>query len=414
MPKNKATKSVWDPEVAVEQNHYNWFGEPVFSKARTTPAKTEMGMIDLFSGCGGFSVGFRMAGFVPLLAVDIHKPSLDTYAENHPEAATFLGDIRKISPEQIKATLGKNKVAVVVAGVPCQGFSLCNRKRHDNDARNFLFEEFIRIVKFFKPPFVLLENVSGMKSAAGGKFVEDIEAAIEELGYSVDHRMLSALEHGVPQKRERLFFFGALPGYEIRWPVPTYGPGKKPYRTVSDAIGDLPPLGNAEEVTKYKVSPKAEYQVLMRDSGGVLTNHEAPNHPDETIEKIRNTKPGEPMYPKFKQRIRLSLHDPSPTQVSGGIRPQFSFGHPTQPRGLSVRERCRIQSFPDSFHVHGGIVQGRVQTGNAVPPLLAKAVATKIAEALKHDRKADNYLPKKPRQMVFKTQTGVPLESAGD
>jgi DNA (cytosine-5)-methyltransferase 1 len=107
-----------------------------------------------------------------------------------------------------------------------------------------------------------------------------------------------------------------------------------------------------------------------------------PNHPLETIEKIKNTKPGEPMYPKFKQRIRLAWDIQSPTQVSGGIRPQFQFGHPEDARGLTIRERCRIQSFPDDFIVKGGIVQGRVQTGNAVPPLLAKALAQAIKEYL--------------------------------
>ena len=106
-----------------------------------------------------------------------------------------------------------------------------------------------------------------------------------------------------------------------------------------------------------------------------LTNHKAPNHPQDTIEKIKNTKPGFPMYPKFKQRIRLAWDIQSPTQVSGGIRPQFQFGHPSDSRGLTIRERCRLQSFPDHFVVSGGIVQGRVQTGNAVPPFLAKAVA---------------------------------------
>ena len=113
-----------------------------------------------------------------------------------------------------------------------------------------------------------------------------------------------------------------------------------------------------------------------------LTCHQAPNHPQDVIEMIHNTKQGEPLYARFKQRIRLSLTDQSPTQVSGGIRPSFQFGHPTDDRGLTIRERCRIQSFPDNFYVHGGIVQGRVQTGNAVPPLLAKAVALAIKEYL--------------------------------
>ena len=116
----------------------------------------------------------------------------------------------------------------------------------------------------------------------------------------------------------------------------------------------------------------------MRGECAELLNHAAPTHPEETIKKIAATRPGEPMYPKFRQRIRLDWDAPSPTQVSGGIRPQFQFGHPRDARGLTVRERCRIQSFPDRFEIRGGTVQGRVQTGNAVPPLLAFAVANAL------------------------------------
>lgn len=124
---------------------------------------------------------------------------------------------------------------------------------------------------------------------------------------------------------------------------------------------------------------------MMRknNESGKLVNHKAPNHPDDTIKKIASTKPGKPMYPKFKQRIRLAWDILSPTQVSGGIRPQFQFGHPEDTRGLSVRERCRLQSFPDNFTIEGGTVQGRVQTGNAVPPLLAQAVAKALLIYLK-------------------------------
>ena len=113
-----------------------------------------------------------------------------------------------------------------------------------------------------------------------------------------------------------------------------------------------------------------------------LTNHQAPNHPADVIKMIANTAQGAPLYEKYHQRIRLSMNDLSPTQVSGGIRPSFQFGHPTDARGLTIRERCRIQSFPDKFVISGGIVQGRVQTGNAVPPLLAKAVALAIRQYL--------------------------------
>jgi DNA (cytosine-5)-methyltransferase 1 len=131
-----------------------------------------------------------------------------------------------------------------------------------------------------------------------------------------------------------------------------------------------------------------DFQRLMRaKSDGILWNHEAPDHPQDTIERIRNTNPGQPMYQAFKQRIRLHPERPSPTQVSGGIRPQFQFGHPTDARGLTIRERARLQSIPDHVNFAGGLVQGRVQTGNAVPPLMARALGKALARALRASKK---------------------------
>jgi DNA (cytosine-5)-methyltransferase 1 len=201
----------------------------------------------------------------------------------------------------------------------------------------------------------------------------------------VKSKLLYAPDYGVPQKRSRLIFVGIRDeDFDFNLIQKTHGPEtNKPYVTIKDAIGDLPSLKPKETKKKYKTEPFSEYQELMRiKTNGSVECHTAPNHPKDTIEKIKNTIPGEPMYPKFKQRIRLAWDIQSPTQVSGGIRPQFQFGHPEDARGLSIRERCRIQSFPDDFIVKGGIVQGRVQTGNAVPPFLAKAVALAIKKYL--------------------------------
>jgi DNA (cytosine-5)-methyltransferase 1 len=202
----------------------------------------------------------------------------------------------------------------------------------------------------------------------------------------VKSKLLFAPDYGVPQSRTRLVFIGIRnQEFDFNDIIKTHGPGtEKPYVTVKDAIGDLPRLKTNQSADKYSDEPFSDYQRLMRNNvkSNKLANHKAPNHPKEVIEKIKNTKPGEPMYPKFKQRIRLAWDIQSPTQVSGGIRPQFQFGHPSDNRGLTIRERCRLQSFPDNFIVSGGIVQGRVQTGNAVPPLLAKAIALAITKYL--------------------------------
>lgn len=376
-------KDVWDKSVKVEENGYYWKKEPIFTKGGDIPTDKPI-VVELFSGCGGTSLGFEMAGFEVVLGCDIHAPSIQTFKANHPNSSTILGDVKKVNPDTIKQLLNGRRLDVIIAGVPCQGFSLNNRKRHEDDDRNMLYKEFVRFIEVLQPRVVVLENVSGMKST--GNFVEDIERDLSRAGkMKVKSKMLFAPDYGVPQKRSRLIFVGIKDKeFDFNLIKKTHGPGTdNHYVTIKEAIGDLPSLKPKETKKKYKTDPFSDYQKLMRiNSNGTLQGHTAPNHPKGTIEKIKNTKPGESMYPKFKQRIRLDWDIQSPTQVSGGIRPQFQFGHPEDARGLTIRERCRIQSFPDNFIVKGGIVQARVQTGNAVPPLLAKAVALAIKKYL--------------------------------
>lgn len=378
-------ENIWAKDVKVEENGYYWKGEPIVTKGKITSEDKPI-VVELFCGCGGTSLGFEQAGYEIAIGCDIHKPSIATFKTNHPNVTSILGDVKKVSPELVLQNLNNRKVDVLIGGVPCQGFSLNNRKRHEDDERNLLYKEFIRFVKALQPKVVVLENVSGMKST--GDFVKTIEKELSEAGnMNVKSKLLFAPDYGVPQSRTRLVFIGirGISEFDFNEIIKTHGAEAGiPYLTVKDAIGDLPSLQPNEAASKYLLEPFSEYQKLMRQSitNNKLTNHKAPNHPKDVIEKIKNTEPGKPMYPKFKQRIRLAWDIQSPTQVSGGIRPQFQFGHPSDNRGLTIRERCRIQSFPDDFIVTGGIVQGRVQTGNAVPPLLAKAVALAIKKYL--------------------------------
>lgn len=379
-------RNVWRKDVQVEESSYYWKGKPILIPGKLKNNKKPI-VVELFCGCGGTSYGFKMAGYEIVLGLDIHTPSILSFKKNHIDAATLLGDVKKISPLIIKDYLGDQKVDVLIAGVPCQGFSLNNRKRHHNDERNFLYKEFIRFLKVLEPRAVILENVVGLRTTSNGEFALNIEREISEVGdMKVNSSVLFAPDYGVPQRRSRLVFVGIRGKNEFDFEsiVKTNGPdAKKDYVTVHEAIADLPRLKAGEEDSKYISAPFSEYQNIMRKkSNSIIYNHRAPNHPLKTIEKIGKTMPGSPMYPKFKQRIRLAWEIQSPTQVSGGIRPQFQFGHPRDQRGLTIRERCRLQSFPDEFIVEGGIVQGRVQTGNAVPPLLAKALALALKRYL--------------------------------
>ena len=381
--------NVWDSSVPVEKSAYLCGNDVSFFNIENfqhDPSK--LTMLDLFCGAGGFAVGCSWAGFESVFGVDYFEPAMETWCENHKHSIGCLGDIRKIDPKKIKDFLlskGVSHINMITGGVPCQGFSRANRKHNDNDERNFLFLEYIKYVDIFKPDCIILENVSGMRSTAGGHFENEIKKQMELLDYTVTISLLQAADFGVPQFRSRLIFVGIRNDSGLKkpfvFPKGTFTPST--YRTVQDAFSDLPELLPSQKKSKYKTEPMNDYQAFLRgcikefdiDEPKELFNHAAPNHPLETIRMIKNTPQGKPMYEKFKQRIRLNLKSPSPTQLAGGIRPSFQFGHPIEARGLSTRERARIQSFPDSYIFKGGIVQERVQTGNAVPPLLIYNIA---------------------------------------
>ena len=385
---------VWSNAVPVEKSSYLQDEGVLFlNKSNVKIERDKLKMLDLFCGAGGFAVGAEWSGFQSVFGVDHLEPAIRTWMHNHPHALGCLADIRKVDPVAVRDMLaekGVDHIDLITGGVPCQGFSRANRKHTDTDERNFLFLEYMRFVRTFDPPYIILENVSGMRSTAGGHFESEIKHYMEGLGYTVSVKLVNAASYGVPQIRQRLLFIGVKHGVGLTEPYefPPVQFDEGHFRTVGDAISDLPPLGNDETKVRYEVDPQNEYQVLMRKTHvdaktGQLYNHAAPNHPQETIERIGNTVPGEPMYPMFQQRIRLRMDRPSPTQLAGGIRPQFQFGHPLQPRGLSIRERARIQSFPDDYEFMGGTVQERVQTGNAVPPLLVRSITQPIARDLK-------------------------------
>lgn len=390
--------------MSIEKNRHTWTKTPVYNAPRIPVNFEGPTVIDLFCGAGGLSLGMEEAGFMPLLAVDINEQSLETYRRNHPFTHTILGDMRKLTEtdipfsdileeeyssetlSEIHSRIGNPDVDLITAGIPCQGFSLSNKKQDDDDERNYLFQEFIKAVQTFTPNAVLIENVSSMQAAKDGAFVSDICSCLETLGYTVDYTVLSADEYGVPQKRERLFFIGYKTDEEteidINFPSPI-----DDSVTVEDAISDLAQLQSGETKRTYAHSPENTFQEDMRreTSGTSVSNHSAPNHQSQTIERIKETDPGDPMYERFTQRVRLPKDDQSPTIVSGGIRPQFQFGHPFENRGLTVRERARLQSFPDWYTFTGGVTQGRVQTGMAVPPKLAEALGNEIYRTLKRN-----------------------------
>ncbi len=392
----KSKGNAWDPTVPPEESPYNHKGNPIlkrrFAKGEAHSEKGAPTLIDLFSGAGGFSVGFERAGFKTILGLDIHRAAAETFMRNFPTAGFILGDARGVPIELVLEATAGLRPDVITAGVPCQGFSLNNRKRHADDRRNYLFLEVIRFAEALRPKVLVIENVPGMastrKASTDPSFVHEVASAIEELGYEMSFGRLNAADYGVPQTRKRVFFVGVERGLRFEWPEPLLGPAsseKRPYVSVWEAIGDLPPLEPGESRAEYTTEAHSAYARLVRAGAPRLFNHEAPFHDERTLKRIAGARPGEPLYESFRQRIRLDPNRPSPTVIAGGIRPQFLFAHPFQNRGLTVREQARLQSFPDTFVFEGGMAQGRVLTGNAVPPLLAEALAGAIKRALGGD-----------------------------
>ena len=383
----------------VESSSYYWDDEPIIFNPNEEIDSYKPTLVDLFCGMGGSSIGFEMAGFETIMGLDIHKPSIQTFKKAHPKSSVILGDIKKIIEiegenkdtiieNELKKRLKGRNLDVLMAGIPCQGFSLANKKRNVYDERNSLFFYLIECIKILKPKIVVIENVSGLTTLEKGLFVETIKEHLIELGYPfVTNKIINSAEYGVPQNRRRVLFVAQKEGKTFNWPKPIRK--KSEFVTIKEAIDDLPSLENNQIKNHYKKNKElSEYQKKMRRTDSkIVHNHKSPKHPNETIMRIKNTKQGHSMYENYKQRIRLSWNELSPTQVSGGIRPQFQFGHPKDNRGLSIRERCRIQSIPDDIEVMGGIVQGRVQTGNAVPPILAKVIGEKIRECLNEEDK---------------------------
>jgi len=369
----------------------------------------KLNVVDLFCGAGGLSIGFEMAGFEIVVGIDIEASFLKSFNSAHPGAVAIKEDLNKNKVKEMLKThdINAEEVHVVIGGPPCQGFSTVGNRMID-DPRNNLVREFARAVKELKPPIFLMENVPGlasMKNGVGELIVEELLKVFEDLGYKTVYNILVAADYGVPQLRKRLFFVGIRRDLNasFSWPNRTHFPktslqshmseGKK-YVTVREAISDLPSLKAGEEKVEYKSPPKNDYQKWARMGCKNLLNHKTPNHSEIVLERIRNIPPGgnhsnlptelklKSGYPNIYGRLRWDEPADTITGNFGCASAPGRFIHPEDDRVLSVREGARLQSFPDKIEFFGSLSQQYKQVGNAVPPLLAKAVANSIKSTL--------------------------------
>jgi DNA (cytosine-5)-methyltransferase 1 len=388
---------------------------------KPTKPRTPLRTIDLFCGAGGITEGFRQADYVCLYGNDCMAEAVDTFKLNHPEAWGDTRSIEDVKPAHVRErlTLQKGELDVLVGGPPCQGFSINAPERFLRDPRNKLFKDYVRFLEEFEPKTFLFENVPGLLSLGDGKVLTQVLKEFGRLGYHVTTKILFAAHYGVPQERWRLILLGSKYGV-IDPPEPThYAIGRANFRggrtmtfkltppdadrllpaiTVGDAIGDLPRLemGEGAEVIGYTNPPVTAYaRAIHNTAEGVTFNHFAARLSKQNAERMKYIKPGgswrdipHDLLPKGMQRARKSDH----TKRYGRLRNDGLAGTvltkcdphwgavflPDQNRSLTVREAARFQSFPDSYRFLGARVSQYEQVGNAVPVLMARAIAERI------------------------------------
>ena len=350
-------------------------------------------VIDLFAGVGGLSLGFEMAGFEVALANESDPSIAEAYKKNRPGTKIIVEDITKLPVEE---TFGpyEGKVTIVIGGPPCQGFSQKGMRKSINDPRNFLFRYYFEVVENVKPEYFVIENVPNLLTTENGYFKDEIVELFSGIGYAVSCGVLCAADFGVPQDRHRTCIMGKLGADEpIELPKPN-----GTHTTIWDAISDLSYLesGEGAEEQGYRNEPQSDYQKLLRDGSSELCNHIATRHSKVTLERLRMIAPecGKEMLPEEhhtksiysgtwcrmkKDGIAKTITTRYDTPSSG------EFTHPYLDRAITTREAARIQSFPDTFHFYGSKSSQMKQVGNAVPPLLGKAIAERILDDMKND-----------------------------
>lgn len=397
-------------------------------------------VLDTFAGAGGFSLGFHLTGKYNIIgAIEFDQWAADTFAYNHPEAKVIVGDIKQVSDEDLLSNFG-GKVDILLGGPPCQGFSIANKNAGDpKDPRNSLFREFVRTAKVLDPKVVIMENVPNLIKAKteSGDFVLDIiKSELTSLGYYVQHKIVDATDYGVPQIRKRLVIIASKEDFEQYYPDATYTTQNinssdlfsselKPCPTLWDAISDLPDIEACEGAEEMDYTKEAcnDFQRMLRGNCSKVYNHQAMKHSKRMIERFKATQWGQsassldlPDELKPRKRNSKEVADTVYGQNNRRMYPfkqchtiaasfYANFVHPYKNRNFTAREGARIQTFPDWYKFLGRPTlpskkllerEGRLdelhlcqynQIGNAVPPLMAKAIAENIYIQLSKQKK---------------------------
>lgn len=375
---------------------------------RRDNANHDLTMVDLFCGAGGLSLGFVQEGFYAGLANDIEPCCVDTYAHNHPETPRdhiILGDIREVVAD-LEELMGNIDVDVVVGGPPCQGFSTANRQRLIDDPRNYLYKNYIEVVKKLQPKFFVMENVKGMLGVS-----DQVKEDFEGIGYTVECKVFNAKDFGVPQNRERLIYVGNRMGIDNSALIEEIDEiaANSVEHVLKDALAGLRPLEasrqrNATEVDTELSGRKIEANTTGYTNDyintinegrtiGVVCNHKARYNNDRDIEifgrldqgdksddpKIADIMPYTRRSNIFKDKYFKLEEDKVCKTITAHMKFDCNmYIHPTQARGLTPREAARVQSYPDDYFFRGAYTKTYMQIGNSVPPLLGRAIANVV------------------------------------
>lgn len=338
----------------------------------TSPAidPNEIKVLDLFCGGGGLSEGFLQAGYDVVAGVDANELFLKTFEANHEDSLAIQADLANIDPPGFfdEHPIDPDDIDVIIGGPPCKGFSIAGHRDPD-DERNYLVGSFIDFVEFVQPDAFVMENVTGIKSMEGGDTLRSIIEGFRRAGYEgTRHETLNAADYGVPQERRRVIFVGLRDDRNPTFPDRTHGPSKqqtlggdelKPYVTVEDAI-------------------------LNRDLEE-LPNHKKTNHSDDMVERISEVEEGDSLYESFGDSWRRLERDKPAITIKENHNAPFI--HPDENRVGTVRECAILQSFPDDYVFKGPKSQQLKVVGNAVPPLLARAIAEALVTDISEMRK---------------------------
>jgi len=330
--------------------------------------KTTLKYIDLFSGAGGFSLGFDNKGFQNVFSIDIEPSFCETYRHNFPNHQLIEKDICDLSDSEINYLKEFDEIDVVIGGPPCQGFSIAGNigRKFVDDPRNRLFKEFVRVVKVIKPKFFVMENVARLYTHNKGATRNEIIKDFEKLGYKVDCKILNSADYGVPQVRKRVIFIGASTNQKIEFPQKEV----ENYVSVKEALSKYPKLESGDESS--------------------IPNHIAMSHSEQMLTKMSYVSDGgdrneipvkiRPKSGDVRKYIKYASDKPS-VCVTGDMRKIF---HYEQNRALTVRELAKLQSFPDDFVFKGSRISQQQQVGNSVPPKMAEAIAKVIIKMSKN------------------------------